>query len=77
MQDVVDWYELDPVRLDVIQEVTKVENSCRFDQNVMDEVKNYLLSFMLVSKSTVVDRLQKFFDDRMSTFHLLSDKNFE
>ena len=77
MQDIVDWYELDPVRLDVIQEVTKVENSCRFDQNVMDEVKNYLLSFMLVSKSTVVDRLQKFFDDRMGTFHLLSDKNFE
>lgn len=77
MQDVVDAYKLDPVRLDVIQEITKVKNSCRFDKNVMYKVKNHLLSFILVPKPTVVDRLQKFFDDRMSTFRLLSDKNFE
>ncbi len=43
----------------------------------MDEVKDHLLSFIFVPKSTVVDRLQKFFNDRMSTFNLLSDKNFE
>ena len=77
IQDIVDADELYPVWLNVIQEITKVKNSCRFDQDFMYQVKNYLLSLIFIAKTTFVQSLQKFFDDRMSTFCLLSNKDFE